>query len=140
MAPSSCQATVVSRPCAEAIGVAPVLRRRKQPVRYVFLAEPASKQHWPKRAACWSPAIPVMGMPAGSSPAAVSPNTPAEGFTAGKTDIGTSNIRHSSSSAKGANVEAERARGVRRIRGVHGTARESPQEPRVDGAEGELAP
>src|SRR3989442_1707893 len=36
-------------------------------------------------------------------------------------------------------VEAERARGVRRVSGVNATARELPEQPRVDGAEGEVA-
>jgi len=50
----------------------------------VFLVSPALKQACPKSAACWSPAIPAMGMPAPSFPIfMVRPNMPDDGFTAG---------------------------------------------------------
>ena len=44
----------------------PVFKTRNAPVPYVFLAIPASKQPWPKSAACWSPATPAIGIPAGT--------------------------------------------------------------------------
>ena len=40
----------------------PVCWRMKQPVPYVFFALPASKQPCPKSAACWSPAMPAIGI------------------------------------------------------------------------------
>ena len=80
---------MVSSPAVEVIGVSPVLRSRKHPVPYVFFASPGATAPWPKSAACWSPAIPATGMPAGSpSWATVSPNTPAEGPTRGNTSRG----------------------------------------------------
>ena len=53
---------VVSSPSWEATGLLPVFISTKQPVPYVFFAIPSEKQHWPNRAACWSPAIPAMGI------------------------------------------------------------------------------
>ena len=51
-------------------------------------AVPGAKQHWPKRAACWSPATPLTGTPAsaGTPTAAAStvPNRPQEGRTSGR--------------------------------------------------------
>ena len=38
-----------------------------------FFACPASKQHWPKSAACWSPATPRMGTPRTTPGFAVTP-------------------------------------------------------------------
>ena len=52
---------VVSRRFVECSGSSPVFISMKQPVPYVFLAMPGSKQAWPKSAACWSPAIPPSG-------------------------------------------------------------------------------
>ncbi len=84
------QATVASSPPLEAIAVAPVFMSRKQPVPYVFLAIPGSKQAWPKSAACWSPATPAIGTPDGSQPrSAVSPKSPADGRTVGSRGAGT---------------------------------------------------
>jgi hypothetical protein len=37
-----------------------MLSSMKQPVPYVFLADPGSKQAWPNVAACWSPALPAI--------------------------------------------------------------------------------
>ena len=55
------------------------------PVPYVFLASPGWWAPWPKRAACWSPAMPATGTPAGSDPTAtVSPNAPMDGRTSGQ--------------------------------------------------------
>ena len=45
----------------EIIGLAPLFIRRKQPVPYVFLTEPGVVHICPKRAACWSPAMPAIG-------------------------------------------------------------------------------
>jgi hypothetical protein len=45
----------------------------KQPVPYVFFANPRVKQFWPNKAACWSPAIPAMATGVSKRPSAVSP-------------------------------------------------------------------
>ena len=76
----------------------PAFMRTKQPVPYVFFAMPGAKQAWPKRAACWSPAMPPIGMAAPRSEASVSPKTPEEGRTAGSSDGGTPSSRRMSSS------------------------------------------
>ena len=51
---------------AEWTGRSPVCMSMKQPVPYVHLICPASKQVWPNRAACWSPRSPAIGTPARS--------------------------------------------------------------------------
>ena len=68
---------------------------------YVFFAMPGSKQPWPKSAACWSPASPAIGIPAGiPSKATVSPKTPELGRTSGSMAAGTPRIRRSSGSQR----------------------------------------
>ncbi len=74
--PAMRDATVVSSPFCEKTGRSPVCWRMKQPVPYVFLALPASKQPWPYRAACWSPAMPAIGMARPKIAASVSAATP----------------------------------------------------------------
>ena len=68
-------------PELEAARRAPVCINTNEPVPYVFLAIPSAVHAWPNNAACWSPAIPVMG-------AAISPNDleigPLESATRGK--------------------------------------------------------
>jgi hypothetical protein len=59
---------------------------------------PGSKQAWPNRAACWSPAMPAIGSSASSSPEAVVPNSRLLSWTSGSNTSGTRNSRHSSSS------------------------------------------
>ena len=53
---------------------------------------PGSKQAWPNSADCWSPAIPLTGMPS-----AVTPNRPLDGRTSGRHEVGTPRRSHSSS-------------------------------------------
>ena len=43
---------VVNSLWSEIIALFPVCMSKKQPVPYVFLAHPLSKQHWPNKAAC----------------------------------------------------------------------------------------
>ena len=136
-APPSSQATVVSRRLREATGAAPVFRSRKQPVPYVFFARPGRSQACPKRAACWSPAMPAIGTWAPSRD--VVATTPEDGTMRGRTSRGTSRSRRSSSShAPVVDVVEERPARVRGVRRVHGAARELPDEPRVDRPEREL--
>ena len=65
-------ATVVSSPCVDLTGTAPVLYSIKHPVPYVFLTSPTRVQWWPSSAACWSPTQPLMTVPA-SGPVATRP-------------------------------------------------------------------
>ena len=72
-APGAEAASVVTSRWVERHASRPVCMSRKQPVPYVFFACPASKQHWPKSAACWSPATPRMGTPRTTPGFAVTP-------------------------------------------------------------------
>ena len=47
--------------------------KRQQPVPYVFFTSPASKQHWPNNADCWSPAAPAIGILSPNIPTSVYP-------------------------------------------------------------------
>ena len=95
---ASVHATVVSMPSAGAGHVSPTFNKMKLPVPYVFLAIPGRRQAWPKRAACWSPAMPEMGMPAVTPQRSeVTPKRPLEGITDGSACCGTPNSRHISS-------------------------------------------
>ena len=82
--PFSFQAMVVSSPAWEATGLLPVFISTKQPVPYVFLAMPSAKQHWPNRAACWSPAMPAMGISSPSTSALHMPTISPLSHTRGK--------------------------------------------------------
>jgi hypothetical protein len=88
---------VVSSPPGDATGVTPVFVRMNDPVPYVHLLEPTSKQVCPNNAACWSPAIPAMGR---SRPrnvvGSVRPTTPQDGTTSGRASSGTRRISASS--------------------------------------------
>ena len=66
----------------------PVLTSRNEPVPYVFLASPGSKQVWPNSAACWSPRMPDSGRPPIAEPLA-SPYVLARGL-----DLGQHRARH----------------------------------------------
>ncbi len=81
-------AAVVRSLCLEATGLPPVCIRRKQPVPYVFLAIPGRKHACPKRAACWSPAIPAIGVPRRAGIAVTSPSTSLLARMAGSTSLG----------------------------------------------------
>lgn len=99
--PSALQAIVVSRPCAEAIARVPVFISMKQPVPYVFLAMPGSKQACPNSAACWSPATPRIGMRQPKKCASfVSPKLPEDGRASGSIASGTPRMPSSSGSQR----------------------------------------
>ena len=124
---ASCQPTVVSRPCAEARGSAPVFRSRNAPVPYVFFAWPGAKHAWPNVAACWSPASAVIGIGRPKSSGAVSPKTPDVGRTSGQ-----HRRRHADEReqlvvpGEAVDVEEERPAGVRDVGRVDGAARRVP--------------
>jgi len=97
----SLAAIVVNKPWLDWIASSPVFISRKQPVPYVFLHSPGSKQPCPNNAACWSPATPAMGISLLNTPGVVNPYTQLEGFTSGNIDFGISNlVRISSSHSK----------------------------------------
>ncbi len=89
-------ATVVSKLFFDAIGFVPVFMSMKHPVPYVFLAMPGLVHACPKSAACWSPAMPAIGMDASSS--VVWPYTSLDERTCGSIERGTLRILSSSSS------------------------------------------
>ena len=60
-------ATVVSKLCFDAIRFVPVFMSMKHPVPYVFFTIPGLRHACPKRAACWSPAMPAIGTGAPNS-------------------------------------------------------------------------
>ncbi len=101
---------------------------------------PALKQAWPKRALCWSPATPPMVSGAPSHSAWVWPKSALEGRASG---IRLAGMRRASSSSlsqlAGVDVEQHGARGVAVVGGVHRAAGEVPDQPAVDGTEGQLA-
>ena len=83
---------------------------------------PGSKQAWPNRAACWSPAMPLTGdaAPARPTPAAVTPKRPLDGRTSGSTRVGhAEQVAQLGGPRQRADVEEHRAAGVRRLGGVH---------------------
>src|SRR2546421_7103664 len=90
------QETVVRRLFLDAIGLVPVFISMKQPVPYVFFTIPGSVHACPNSAACWSPAMPAMGIEPPNN--RVSPYTSLEDDTAGSTERGTPNSFSSSSS------------------------------------------
>ena len=90
------QATVVSRPFCEATASSPVCMSRNPPVPYVVLTMPRSKHAWPKSAACWSPAMPAMGISTPRISLSRVPITPLESTTSGRMARGIS-MRSSSS-------------------------------------------
>ena len=66
----------------------------KQPVPYVFLASPARKQPCPNSAACWSPAMPAIGIAVPKMTGSLSATTPLLPTTRGSIAAG---IRSSAS-------------------------------------------
>ena len=99
---SSRNARVVISPSTGGGHVGPACISTKLPVPKVTLVIPGRKHAWPKRAACWSPAMALTGTPArGESGPRASPDTrpkrPQEGPTSGSTPGGMSNSAHSSS-------------------------------------------
>ena len=105
---------------------------------YVFFASPGEWQAWPKSAACWSPAMPAIGT---SMPEMfVWPQIPDDGDDARQHRARNVEERQQLVvPAAGADVEEQRAARVRRIGHVRRAAGQVPDEPGVDGAEGELA-
>ncbi|OGU07430.1 MAG: hypothetical protein A2075_14130 [Geobacteraceae bacterium GWC2_58_44] len=95
--PGSCQAMVLSTPAPLAT-CAPLFITTKAPVPKVALAIPGLKHPWPKRAACWSPAMPVIGNCAPVSCASLRPKSEALGSTSGSMARGTPKSRSRSSS------------------------------------------
>ena len=91
-------------------------------------------------AACWSPAMPAMGMAAPNSAASV-----AAVQRAAVAHFGQQRAGHAEQPqqllvpALRAYIEQQRARGVGHVGGVHAPARQPPQQEAVDRAEGELA-
>ena len=71
---------------------------KKQPVPYVFFTLPFSKHACPNKAACWSPATPLIGIFASNSSAVVYPKIPLDGITFGSIDFGIFNSSSNSSS------------------------------------------
>ncbi len=92
---------MVINPSTGAGATGPTFMRTKLPVPMVALVMPGSKQAWPKSAACWSPATPLMGAPRSgeSAPRADSdtrPSRPQDGRTSGRVLSGTPKRSHSS--------------------------------------------
>ena len=90
--PLASHAIVVISPLDELILSFPVFVSKKQPVPYVHLVSPGLTQNWPKSAACWSPAIPVIGNDILNNFLSVLPKFPIEGITFGNKEIGILNI------------------------------------------------
>src|SRR2546423_10485559 len=88
--------TVVRSLFLEGIGFVPVFMSMKQPVPYGIFTIPGSVHACPNSAACWSPAMPAMGIEPPNN--RVSPYTSLEDDTAGSTERGTPNNFSSSSS------------------------------------------
>src|SRR6478672_10947431 len=92
---------------------------------------PGAKQAWPISAACWSPAMPRIGIAAPNSCGAVA-------------HVGKHRPRHAERGAEfiapgvGVDIVERRARRVGGVGGVHGSCRQPPQQKRIYGAEGKL--
>jgi hypothetical protein len=122
----------------EATATPPVFINRKQPVPYVFFASPGAWHACPKSAACWSPAMPAIGM--ATPPIFASAQTPDEGNDAW--EHGARNVEATRGALRPnprANVEQQRAARVRSIGNVHAALGQVPDEPGIDRAERELA-
>ena len=77
--------------CWERDACSPVCINAKQPVPYVFFTKPERKQACPNSAACWSPAIPAMGISLPNKSPSVTAITPLDGTIRGSIDRGTPN-------------------------------------------------
>ena len=71
---------------------------------------PGFQQAWPKSAACWSPAMPLMGMPFNAGTADTSPKMPLLARTPGSTSRGMRRILRSSSSQPAVRILSRRVR------------------------------
>jgi hypothetical protein len=91
------QAGVAMSLLRETMAVLPVCINMKQPVPYVFFTMPGATQRCPKSAACWSPAMPAIGIARAKRCADVSATTALDSCTSGSIERGT--LKSSSSSA-----------------------------------------
>ena len=96
-------------------------------------------QAWPKVAACWSPAMPAIGIGAAEPLArCVRPLRPALATTSGSIACGMPNsVEQLLVPAQSVDIEQHRARRVARVGDV--AAAQLEHQPAVDGAEGQLA-
>ena len=115
----------------------PRLTSTNVPVPYVAFASPGAKQPWPKRAACWSPAIPATG--------SVTPRNDASAARPGRgDDLGEHGAIDPEQGEQlvvplaRREIEQHRPRRVRHVGDVRRPARQLPHEPRVDRPEREL--
>ena len=101
---------------------------------------PGPKQAWPTVAACWSPATPRIGISRPKRSGRVMPKGAAQSRTSGSSDEG--DVEESADvlvpPALG-DVVDQGARGVGGVGGVDAASGQVPDQPGVDGAEGELA-
>ncbi len=101
---------------------------------------PGAKQAWPTVAACWSPAMPRIGIGAPRMAASVMPKSAAQSRTSGSIARGTRNSRSRSSSHAPVWMSSSSVRaGVGGVGGVHAAAGQPPEQEAVDGAEQQLA-
>ncbi len=107
---------------------------------------PGSKHACPKRAACWSPAMPLTGTarPAAACSGAVTPKRPLLGRTSGRHEAGTPSSSQRSSDQQRLRMSKRSVRlafdGSVACTPPVRTAGEVPEDPRVDGPEGEVRP
>ncbi len=140
---------MVSSPSTGSGQSSPAFMRMKLPVPMVALVMPRSKQACPKRAACWSPAIALIGTPAsGEEPPSAEPSTTAEP-AAGRAHLRQDRHRDAEEVAELVrpppvhDVEEHGARGVGGVGGedpAGGPPGQVPQHPGVDGAQGQVGP
>ena len=104
---------------------------------------PGAKQAWPNRAACWSPATPLIGTPAGRPGDAPRlryfPAARSTGPLSGRSrQRHTEELGQLGIPRQRPDVEKQGARRVGGVGRVHGSAGQPPQQPAVDGPEGQL--
>ncbi len=138
------QAKVVTRPSIGSGQTGPAFISTKLPVPKVTLVMPRSKHAWPKRAACWSPAIPLIGTPRERRVGAegvrrqTGPNRPQDGRTSGRAATGTpkrsaSSADHRRTTMSKSSVREALVASVAKTP-PSASAGQVPQHPRVDGA------
>ena len=101
---------------------------------------PGSKHAWPNSAACWSPAMPLIGIPrhAAAIGGDAEPTARRDAPRAAPTSGRASSSHSSSGPRRLDDVEQHRAAGVGDVGGVHLAAGEVPHQPGVDRAEREV--
>ena len=136
-------ATVVSSP---SIGSGQRRRRRSSArttrCRRCSSSCPGSKQAWPNSAACWSPAMPLIGMPAPSRRTRVVGRRRSARSTAAPRAARPS-ARRTGRTARRTSRRSRMSNSIVRLAldgvgGVHRAAGQVPQQPRVDRAEREV--